>query len=532
MAVSGAAVAEEPDSRVICPVCRHGNPADYAFCGNCGGSASARPVAHRERVPTPSYQATRLLCAAVYLDNYLAKQVMSQVLEEPRRAVASSPGIDLVAVARYTIAARRRRLERDLVLSVAVVVLIVAALQRSAPLLWVAILGGWAALYAESCVARWGSRADTLRPREFTPSAAPQFGDARAQRQLAHIARYASGNVTVYQGFRPFTGYGVTSRSWSLMLDTTKPACPDTAITSFTAAELNERLRQRIDALDVPAVHVRNRLYISGDDVHHDRRLLPNPMGSPAARVDESVLMAMLADPEDRARPYLTVEIVSWNGEVVWSGFVRPVLSSTSLFVEVGYCVLPPLLHKYSQADDRLLPPLPRSVLAVAGLSVIRLPIALLFCVPAAAEQLLTGFRAWLKTIRDRRAIRRAYTVNRGALISIREAATDLRTKDDQPLGYHRYFELIDNERYAKIVDKRILHTIGDFLAEKNIDREELDARGDLIINSSVTIGGNATLLNSSIGGMRANTEVNVTGPRRPQLIRALRRALRRLSAT
>ncbi|MGA6189020.1 hypothetical protein ACPESU_28000 [Nocardia iowensis] len=457
----------------------------------------------------------------------------SLVLEEPRRAVATSPGIDLVAVARYTLAARRRRLARDLVLGVALVALIVGVLQWLTPVVWVAILGGWAALYAEACVARWGACAASLRSTVFTPSSAPQHNGARAQRQLDHIARYSDGNVTVYQGFRPFTGYGVTSRSWSLMLDTTKPAFPDTPIESFTAAELNGRLRQRINALDVPAVHVRNRLYISGEDVHHDRRLLPDPMGKPAARVDESDLGALLATPEDRARPYLTIEIISWKGEVVWSGFIRLVLSSTSLFVEVSYCVLPPLLRRYSNTDDLLLPPRPLPVLAVAGMSVLRLPIALLACVPAAAQQLLSGIREWLKAIRDRRAIRRAYTVNRGALICVREAATDMRSKDDQPLGYHRYFQLIDHERYTKVVDKRILHTVGDFLAEKNIDRDELNARGELIINSSVNIGGNATLLNSSIGGMRANTEVAFTGPqRRTTLIRTLRRMIRRLSAT
>ncbi|WP_330256825.1 hypothetical protein OG874_21035 [Nocardia sp. NBC_00565] len=92
-------------------------------------------------------------------------------------------------------------------------------------------------------------------------------------------------------------------------------------------------------------------------------------------------------------------------------------------------------------------------------------------------------------------------------MLSIREAASDLRTdKRGRSLGYHRYFQLLDQEMYTKILEKRVFETLAAFLVEKNIDPDELLRRGEQITNNSVTISGDATLLNSSIGGAAATT--------------------------
>ncbi|URM92318.1 hypothetical protein LUW75_22820 [Streptomyces sp. MRC013] len=67
--------------------------------------------------------ATRYLCAAAYTDPAFARSVVDGVLGDRLGAVAVSPGVDLVPVARHSLTARRLRRERDRRLTVAYVVI-------------------------------------------------------------------------------------------------------------------------------------------------------------------------------------------------------------------------------------------------------------------------------------------------------------------------------------------------------------------------------------------------------------------------
>ncbi|MFJ8695680.1 hypothetical protein [Streptomyces roseolilacinus] len=57
--------------------------------------------------------ATRYLCAAAYTDPEFARRVVECVLGDRLGAIAVSPGVDLVPVARHSLTARRLRRERD-----------------------------------------------------------------------------------------------------------------------------------------------------------------------------------------------------------------------------------------------------------------------------------------------------------------------------------------------------------------------------------------------------------------------------------
>lgn len=221
----------------------------------------------------------------------------------------------------------------------------------------------------------------------------------------------------------------------------------------------------------------------------------------------EATIEAVLVAPEDRARPYLTTEIIGWDGELAWSGFLRLSASSTSLFVESTYCMVPPLRAAYHEIDELLLRPRARQLLRLLWRSLLRLPRVWLRAVPNAVYQLLGDVRRRRKLAGQRNEISQVFTFDHGALLSIREAASDLRTdKRGRSLGYHRYFQLLDQEMYTKILEKRVFETLAAFLVEQNIDPDELLRRGEQITNNSVTISGDATLLNSSIGGATATT--------------------------
>ncbi|WP_280252466.1 hypothetical protein [Nocardia abscessus] len=469
-------------------------------------------------------EATRYLCAAVHFDSALASEVVEKVLEEPLRSVARSPGVDLVAVAKHAVAARERQLARNLVMIATMVVVVgnqLAAADFDAgplglllildpsrllsPLSLGALLVGWLAVWGEGCSARWGGTANSLRRGTFRSSAAPAPRKASVRQQIEHVAAYSDGNVTAYHGYQPFLGHGWPLSAWSMALDITRPGSDQEPVRPFTAVELNERLRKEIAQLDMRGLNVYNRLFVNGGDIHHDGRFLPDPTGRPVDRVPETTIEALMTSPEDRARPYLTAEIVGWGGEVVWTAFVRLAVSASSLFVEANYCALPPLRQVYHEIDDLLLRPRPSQVLRLAWRSLLSLPRTYWHAVPDAVRQLLGDFRRERKHARQVSEISQVFTFDHGALISVREAAGDLRVdRRGRSIRYHRYFQLLDQEMFTKTVEKKIFETLAQFLTERNVDPDELIRRGEQIINSSVTINGDATLLNSAIGGVSA----------------------------
>lgn len=83
----------------------------------------------QERMPvgrTPG-DVTRYLCAAAYLDEGFAERVVEDVLADEAGAVAPSPDVDLVAVARHCLTARELRQQRDLRLTAAYAAVAVVA---------------------------------------------------------------------------------------------------------------------------------------------------------------------------------------------------------------------------------------------------------------------------------------------------------------------------------------------------------------------------------------------------------------------
>ncbi len=95
------------------------------------GGGSGDPAADRSRdwrLQTEHVEATRYLCAGVYLDEKYARRVLEEALYPPHRAVAPSYGIALEPVLKHALAARGRVLVRDGVVVAVLLVLLVLSL--------------------------------------------------------------------------------------------------------------------------------------------------------------------------------------------------------------------------------------------------------------------------------------------------------------------------------------------------------------------------------------------------------------------
>jgi hypothetical protein len=554
----------------LCSQCGQRNPEKAGFCGSCGyqivvsvadtrvelqpapasvvaPAIAAAPVPPEERfswgAEEDQDEATRYLCAAVHLDSSLAEELAEKVLEEPLRSVARSPGVDLVAVMKHVLAARSRHLVRDIAVAAALVLLVVAFTQFAVYYFLFLILLAWAAVFTEAYVARWGVTGNTLRRGKFRAADAPEPKRRISREQIGLVASYAAGNVTVYSGYKPFLGNGFTLDAWSLALDVTKPANAATPAEPVLVGELHDKLKDELAKLDFPGLSVHDRLFVNGADIRLDSGLLTGRPERPVAWVADAVIKELMTHSRNRARPYLTVEIVGWGGELVCSMFLRLLVNSTNLFVEASYSLLPPLRWDYHEVDFLRSHPGFWEFVRLAFRSLLRLPGMMFHCLPRVYRQAFAVHRRRVKARSQEREIRRYRIFDHGSLLSIRELAADLRSRvpwsfpslgpvlgpilspvlrtvlrlfmDNNGLriGYQRYFQVLDKDMYLKAVEKRVFTTIGAFLKAKNVDPDELIRRAETIINSSVHIGQQNNIHGSTLTGVAIGSPgATVTG--------------------
>lgn len=501
-------------SGMLCPQCDGDNPPDSQFCGFCGRpvSASLTPAtATTVLSPSPSVQhprvsqevpvlavaaasrdrerpargsdhgTTRYLCAAVTLDPVLERKAIDDVLEEQQRAIVITPGVDLVTVLKYALAAHRRRLVRDAALLVMLCALIVTFFLRSYIVFFLLLVAAWLAVCIERYVSRYGSVLRGLRPGAFVPHNAPSPArDSYADRQLKRVAAASTtGNVAVYSRFPPFVGYGTVQTSWSFAVDVTRPRRGG-RLRAFSVQEVYDHVKAGLSELDLPGLEVTDRLFVNGRDIQGDRRFLPEPGRPPVTSVSPDLVRELMATPEERARPYLTVGMTGWQGDLVVTIFIRFLLSRTDLFVEAAHTAVPPLRDEFKVIDERDPGPTPGEFFRLVGGSLISTLPRLLGSVAGIIHELGADNR------REKKRRHVEETGDYGALLSVREEAADSR--------WQRYFQVFDDARYVKVIEQRIFRSLLEFLEAHDIDTSSLSARTETVINNGVMVTDKATV--------------------------------------
>ncbi|MEV7212629.1 hypothetical protein AB0O31_06020 [Kitasatospora cineracea] len=468
------------------------------------GSTWASPPAAQ---PQPSLQpparaatdATRFLCAAVQLDGALGNRVVDAVLKEPYRAVAFSPGVDLVCVLRYALAAQARQATARGVLACVALVLVSPLFFRAPPPLPVPVfvllllVAAWAVVLTERLVTFYGVLRPQLSRHAFDPARAPHAEPAEEKLLGRVAAQDRQGNVSVFAGFDPFLGYGKLVSPWNFTIAVDRPDEQSDQVLPFTLAELNAEVAGVLRSLGLPGVTVAERVFVNGADLAQGldpalrRLLLPRPDDRPRTDLPPDTLDRLREDGAGRARPYLMTTVSGWSGELVVGTVTRFSLSAARdlLFVEGGTTVLPPLHRWYHQVDHLLDRPTWRQLLTLLGTSATAVPGRLLAAPLEVLGRLAEGSAARRKKREQLRRIALG-AFNYGAELSIREAAAEP--------GFHRYFQQVDSQMYTKVVERRVLDALTDFLADHRVDVSELRERQNVIYNGGIFTSGNANV--------------------------------------
>ena len=500
------------------------------------------------RVPRPyaHSNATRLLSAGAYLEKDFRKGVIRELVRDHYRVVAPSYGYDAVTVLAHALAARSLRRKQLLCVFLGEVldlILLNKGVIGAPGAILIALWLPWAFAFLRR-VATMQALITWLSPRAEPSSAAADYEyDFPANRGMPpdlveKIALEQSGGqqeiMFARDRFLPFVGAGWKHDEWSaaaLLLpmktdptlraylrdeeDDDESEIEHPPVIPFTVAEISEYVAQRLESElrdDAPYgeqienLVVERRRYSRAGALPIKKRLFWRWRGVlllPPDTVNELESFRLFEDREqyNAAREYLCIRVGAWDQEVVTSIFVGFDIRGNTLYSEFYPHVMPPV-----QASFHLVDRLPKQLRA--GM-LLRMAIDIPLSLPRQAYVALwSAIRAgWAKLrVFGRAAIGLVGVVDgsdfrlgrysidlvdTGALVSLRELAASA--------VYHHFFQKADRDKYVKVVQRRLLEVVRDFLIDHNIDVYDHDQRGATILDKSTRNYGAATIYGDGV---------------------------------
>jgi hypothetical protein len=323
-----------------------------------------------------------------------------------------------------------------------------------------------------------------MNATDFKPDA-PAYGRERPrqraadERRTAHLADHQDGNVVVYSGYYPFKGSGVDMArwSWSFAIPVTEAIDP---------AEIHGHVTAELQDLDVEGWSVTDRFYVNGRYPGRDKELFFHPKDPrepfPRLRSMISDVSELETKPEEMVRRYADIKVPTWQSEVILSAFLRFSRTSDYLFIEVSYCVLPPLKGDYYEIHRFNRRPTPHELFRLVVDSLTALPLLWLRAPLRVAKWMarpITRAR-WEQEVRQE--IRENRRFDYGAVGSIRESGSDSE--------YGKYFQQTDIERLHKVVDRHLFTVVRTFLQAKGVDTTELERNMRVVVRRAIRASG------------------------------------------
>jgi hypothetical protein len=442
------------------------------------GEPGHLPDNHGDSLGETDWETTRYLAAATQLELKYARSVVSQIIGEPFCAVAPAAGADVVAVTRWALAALRRRAQRDVVLTCLLLAGVAVAVG-----VWTWIPIAMVAVFAVFVVAfeRWVRDVkiiarQMLRGR-FRAHDAPSSPSQRIEKRLAVVQQQQNGNLVVFRGRSPFVGSGGEVVDDHLVVNIAlgrkkdgkrQPPIP------FSTSELHEALEAALKSMEFRDIRVGQRLYVNGEHVASDPRLLPHKLGPPVTDASAGLLRDGCS-PGSEARTYVCAEIGGWKGQLVVSLFTRAVQSRGSLQVEWMFHILPPLNTNFLLVDRLYEQPVLWQISKALATGVAGFAPALVSAPVMLARYATLPFIEMAHELEQSYRIRRGYVFNYGSRRSIREA----------PISYRRPHDFVAGDALTFVVlgQHTLLRALGRFLKAHKVDMKQFASQEQTIIN-------------------------------------------------
>ena len=487
---------------------------------------------------------TRYLCAAAYIDRNFRNSVIQQIFKEEYKAIAISYGVDLPIVVKHCLVAKKREFIRNLLLTLLLVVALATSIKFPQPqdslsqslenpqdslsqslenpqdnlsqsrensnfdwtnFLFPYSLVAFSIIIGDKWFIRYVRLAKNLSKANFGQFDLSLNQNKRDKNILAELAKIQQGNVVVFGGFSPFPGSGFDHGGWSFSLNLNKGKEQMDKLLQpkqFQIEELYDFIALNIRKLDLSGLSIEDKLCINGEKIRDNKLFMPNRFSRPYSWIELEQVSKFFNTNAYHIRYYKHIKVISWNGEFVFSVFLRLTKVNQKLFIEASYFLLPPVKTEYYQVDvinpklnwRKLSNLLQESILTT------------MFIWPFSPLAVYGVFVEFWENSKHREEMR--YLIeempnfNYGAITSIRELGSSS--------NYTHYFQKLDKEMYLKIIERQIIDSICEFLDSKNIDTSDLNERRTAIFNSGVLVsGGSFQATNVSSG---TNTQAVING--------------------
>jgi hypothetical protein len=461
---------------------------------------------------------TRLLCAGTHLDSSYADAVIAELLGEGHRFVAPSYGFDAVPVLGNALLARDRQKAKQTVIMLSPLVVVVSAffgIKGAVIGFLIALWVVWAAVFLEKLLTLQvltiygGGRREGPDHADIGAPRHRQLNDG-VVRRIAN-EQDSSNGVVYYSGFKPFVGAGFLVKSSSFPILLSPPADSEDEAEEFTGDEMMRYVQDRLrgalrDDLSVErqirGLEVTRKWYRTA--VGRERPWWPDPLSRPAVQGEEAY---------DSAREYLCIRVGAWEQELVNSLFVNFDVRGRTLYSELHTYVLPPVrasYHTVNRLPDRITPAKvigialesSASMIGEAIMAVVLFPFLLFRQAKKRKERLEVAADA-----ADAEGVWSAVSEPSGGLADFgaRRSIREMATID----GYHHFFQSVDAVKYAKIVERRVLEIILDFLEQKNVDSSEYRTRQTSILNYGILQTGSGRIVTQGATAVGPNATVS-----------------------
>jgi hypothetical protein len=360
------------------------------------------------------------------------------------------------------------------------------------------------------------------------PPPRPASGDAESRIGVVEGAQ--RGNITLYGGEDPFIGAGwVLDEDWSIAIkleprDEKRQGLHALASSSdgyvaIDPVELHAVIAERLGRLNDPALPVNERIsaltvtdrVVGSGLLPWDSPLVDRARSTPYSHASRQAIQALMRHPQAGLRYYQQISVNDegppvMSGDeqviggadlgVVVSAFVYAAVEGRMFYLQFVLTALPPISSRYRIID--LLPgeTTPAFTLKVLGHSLKTLFAAVAYC-PAGIFSAFRLRRREVELERTALSTDGSAVGDLGATISVRELGTDL--------DFGSYIRELDVAKYRSIIQRLLLETVQDFLADKGVDTSAFEGSAISIINGDfikdVSIGGNAENIGS--GGSR-----------------------------
>jgi hypothetical protein len=222
--------------------------------------------------------------------------------------------VDLIVVTRWALAALRRRALRDGVLTCLLVAGVAIAVGAWT---WIPIVVMTALAVFVIAYERW-VRDVKILPRLmirgwFRACDAPFSPSRRIERRLAVARQQQKGNLVVFRGPSSFVGSGERVVNGRILVNVARgkkgPDGKRQQPIPFSIPQLHAALEMALKNMDFPDTRVEQRLYVNGEDVASDPRLLLDMLGPPVANAPPDLLHYGSVQLIPEARTYVCARV-------------------------------------------------------------------------------------------------------------------------------------------------------------------------------------------------------------------------------